>query len=447
MALLSGAVLRQMSLVVAATLGVIVGPVVAPDRADVAWRSTVQRGNHDGYQCYNAPSIVALEHCEIAPTVLVAFLEARKECHDHGVWMDLVSYRSLDVGRTWTAPRLVHGESNGSSVNVTVGGPTAVVDKATGRLIVLMIRNDPRRKSFDILLTHSDDCGESFSPPRDISASVKPPPGTLGAPWGFYATTFRAIQLHSGRLMACCDHSIDGQLDPYPIDTNHAHVIVSDSGGDTWALGGTIHMNSSDECSVAQLGSGRVVMNMRNYIDQRTHKVVTAPGHIVRAFADSTDDGATFGPVRFAADLPDPICFSDLLRVNASTHGFGDIPSDNMRADDDLLLLSNPSSTVGRRNLSIHASLDGGHEWQPLLVVEDRGLRGSGYSHMVALPPDPVDGAGRLGVLYVQDYHVGAQTNGWPAGALDNHTFALVTFRATRNDRSAEKQVAWPAEQ
>jgi hypothetical protein len=118
-----------------------------------------------------------------------------------------------------------------------------------------------------------------------------------------------------------------------------------------------------------------------------------------------------------------------------------------MRADDDLLLLSNPSSTVGRRNLSIHASLDGGHEWQPLLVVEDRGLRGSGYSHMVALPPDPVDGAGRLGVLYVQDYHVGAQTNGWPAGALDNHTFALVTFRATRNDRSAAKQVAWPAEQ
>ena len=103
----------------------------------------------------------------------------------------------------------------------------------------------------------------------------------------------------------------------------------SDSGGDTWALGGTIHMNSSDECSVAQLGSGRVVMNMRNYIDQRTHKVVTAPGHIVRAFADSADDGATFGPVRFAADLPDPICFSDLLRVNASTHGFGDIPSDN----------------------------------------------------------------------------------------------------------------------
>jgi sialidase-1 len=122
-------------------------------------------------------------------------------------------------------------------VNVTVGGPTAVIDRATGRLLVLMIRNDPRRKAFDILLSHSDDCGQSFSVPRDISTSVKPPPGTPGAPWGFYATTFRAIQLHSGRLVACCDHSIGDQLNPYPIDTNHAHVIVSDDGGTHWSLG------------------------------------------------------------------------------------------------------------------------------------------------------------------------------------------------------------------
>ena len=344
--------------------------------ASVAWRATVQRGNHDGYQCYNAPSVVA---CPAGPTanaktpvVLVAFLEARKECHDHGVWMDLMSYRSLTLGRTWTKPLLVHGESNGV-VNVTVGGPTAVIDRATGRLLLLMIRNDPRRKSFDILLSYSDDCGQSFAVPRDISASVKPRPRTPGAPWGFYATTFRAIQLHSGRLVACCDHSIDNQLNPYPINTNHAHVIVSDDGGANWTLGGTIGMNSSDECSVAQLGSGRIVMNIRNYIDQHTHKITSQAGNIVRAFATSEDEGATFGPVWFAADLPDPICFSDLIRVNASTHGFGH--SQSRGSGDDLLLLSNPSSTVGRKNLSIHASLDGGHRWSPVLVVEDRGLR------------------------------------------------------------------------
>ena len=99
---------------------------------------------------------------------------------------------------------------------------------------------------------------------------------------------------------------------------------------------------------------------MRNYIDQKT-KTIGGAGHIVRALADSSDMGATWGPVRFAASLPDPICFSDLLRVNASTHGMTAKAS-----GDDLLLLSNPSSTVGRKNLSIHASLDGGHEWQPL---------------------------------------------------------------------------------
>jgi hypothetical protein len=96
-----------------------------------------------------------------------------------------------------------------------------------------------------------------------------------------------------------------------------------------------------------------------------------------------------------------------------------------------MLLLSNPSSSIGRRNLSIHTSLDGGYVWRPLLVIEDRGLRGSGYAHMVELPRDPADGARRIGVLYVQDWHVAAQTNGWPAGGMDNHTFAVVKFGPT----------------
>ncbi len=77
----------------------------------VAWRSTVQQGGHGGYQCYNAPSIVSHPTCAAeagaaaTEPVLIAFLEARKQCHDHGVWMDLVSYRSLDGGRRWSSPR------------------------------------------------------------------------------------------------------------------------------------------------------------------------------------------------------------------------------------------------------------------------------------------------------------------------------------------------------
>ena len=88
---------------------------VASTAPRVAWRSTVQQGGHGGYQCYNAPSIVSHPTCPAevgmaaAEPVLIAFLEARKQCHDHGVWMDLVSYRSLDGGRRWSSPRLVHG--------------------------------------------------------------------------------------------------------------------------------------------------------------------------------------------------------------------------------------------------------------------------------------------------------------------------------------------------
>ena len=125
------------------------------------------------------------------------------------------------------------------------------------------------------------------------------------------------------------------------------------------------------------------------------------------------------------------------MRVNASTHptaiSASGRESSSSNNGDDLLLLSNPSSSVGRTNLSIHGSLDGGHVWQPVVVVEDRGLRGSGYAHMVAMTPDPVTGAGRVGVLYVQNWHVAAQTNGPGDGDKDNHTFALIQFPVTTN--------------
>ena len=47
---------------------------------------------------------------------------------------------------------------------------------------------------------------------------------------------------------------------------------------------------------------------------------------------------------------------------------------------------------------------------------------------MVAMAPDPTDGAARVGVLYVENYHLAAQTNGPGFGNFDNHTFALVRF-------------------
>eukprot|EP01051_Picozoa_sp_SAG22_P005628 SAG22_NODE_339_length_12034_cov_3.087474_5_plen_233_part_00 len=232
------------------------------------------------------------------------------------------------------------------------------------------------------------------------------------------------MQLHSGRLLACCDHSIDGQLDPYPIETNHAHVILSDDHGDSWRLGGIVGLHSSDECSVAQLSSGTVVMNIRNYIDGQRGGQIVRPGttdsqHVSRALAFSTSAGETWGPVQFVAALPDPICFSDIMRVNASTHGHGHghggMGWPSSVPGDDLLLLSNPSSHLGRTNLSIHASLDGGVTWLPenAVVVEDRGKRASGYAHMVAMnhqqpPQGRRDAAGRppprqglVGIVYV----------------------------------------------
>ena len=140
-------------------------------------------------------------------------------------------------------------------------------------------------------------------------------------------------------------------------------------------------------------------------------------------------------------NLPSPICFSALLRVNASRYGLVAV-----QPGDDLLLLSNPSAFDGRRNLSIHYSLSGGRVWSPLAVVEDRGLRGSSCKARtlsrfdracrlanqksiaisdsgmveVTLP----SGQPAIGVVYSQDWHVASLSNLDP---VLNTTFALLT--------------------
>merc|ERR1712060_245373 len=129
-------------------------------------------------------------------------------------------------------------------------------------------------------LTHSDDNGRSWAPTREITAQIKP--GFPHHPqWGWYATTFSGIQLRhqphgstspNGRLMICADH-VEHQWTAYPIKNGHSHVIFSDDGGDNWQVGGIVPTNYTNECSLAELSNGTVVMNVRNYIGQSNNTV------------------------------------------------------------------------------------------------------------------------------------------------------------------------------
>jgi sialidase-1 len=276
-------------------------------------------------------------------------------------WHDILIKRSLDQGNAWSNATVVYSESGGwgkaaGAANSTIGNGELVVDRISGEIFVFMCRNNSQ-----ILLASSTDDGVTFAMAKDVSRQVKPD----SLQWGWYATSFSSVQLkfnkqHQGRLVACADHVLHG-FTAYPIENSHSHTIISDNHGRDWRVGKTVlALNTSNECSLAELSNGTVVMNSRNYVGQSKDTV-----H--RFISHSTDGGDSFPVGWFAEDLPDPIVFSDLTSTT----------------DGNTLLLTHPNSQSTRRNVSLFTSANGGASWA-LAVQLETGP--SQYSSVVMLP-------------------------------------------------------------
>lgn len=143
---------------------------------------------------------------------LLSFAEATKcdpgflGCEDNDGRHDILVKRSDDNGASFGDARLVHSEST-ATASVVIGNAAAVLDERTGRIQLFMCRNNSA-----VLLSHSDDNGQSWAAPRDVTKMVK------RDDWGWVATTFSGIQLkrqpsssgRNGRLLICADHQDHG---------------------------------------------------------------------------------------------------------------------------------------------------------------------------------------------------------------------------------------------
>jgi sialidase-1 len=241
-----------------------------------------------------------------------------------------------------------------------------VVDQDTGRIWLPFCRNND-----DVLITYSDDDGTTWSEPVEITESVKQPN------WGWYATgPGVGIQLlqgeHRGRLVIPCDHGehIDGKRVMF------SHAFYSDDHGKTWTLGATVDRHT-DECQVAELNDGTLMMNIRNYWGRDGKQ---PDKDKMRAVAISRDGGESWGPLRFDAALIEPMCQGSLLRY-APANGDADRG----------LLFSNPASKTTRHQLTIRFSSDEGRTW-PVARRLHEGP--SAYSCLTVLPD------GTIGCLY-----------------------------------------------
>ncbi|GAA2249638.1 neuramidase [Streptomyces ruber] len=334
-----------------------------------------------GYACFRIPAVV-----RTVRNTLLAFAEGRVlNCGD-AADIDLVVKRSTDGGRTWGPLQVINrGEGD------THGNPAPVVDRRTGRVLLAETYNTGRTDSANCAvpcdrvpyLQFSDDDGLTWSEPRDLSEEILP------GEWNsWYATgPVHGIQLahgeHAGRLVFGVNaETWDGRR----ITANHAALVVSDDGGDSWRIGatdtwpvardGTFRQKPS-EVTLAERADGSVLVSGREQDG-------TDLGH--RAQAVSRDGGDSFtAPFRAIPDLYMPQVQGSLLRLG------------------DRMLLAGPADPDRRRTMAVRSSYDGGRTWESA----DRGTvvtrDWSGYSDMVHIDGGDGDGGNgenTVGLLY-----------------------------------------------
>ncbi|WP_235981219.1 sialidase family protein, partial [Streptomyces albidus (ex Kaewkla and Franco 2022)] len=375
-----------------------------PDRADARPVSDKPAGDtgftqqvlfrasqEQGYSCFRIPAVV-----RTAKGTLLAFAEGRvRDCGDAGD-IDVVVKRSTDGGRTW-GPLQVVTRGGGD----THGNPVPVVDRRTGRILLTETFNAGRTdgKSCESPcerkphLQYSDDDGLSWSPPRDLSAQLRP------AGWNsWYATgPGHGLQLsrgpHAGRLVL----GVNAESWREGRNTrNHAALVLSDDGGRNWRLGAVdsypyategTYRQKPQELTLHERRDGTVLVSARETEG-------TDLGH--RDAAVSGDGGESFrGPFRTLPGLYTPQVQGSVLRLGET----------------DRVLLSAPADPDRRRTMAIRSSYDEGRTWEGV----DRGRTvttdWSGYSDLVQAT------GGHVGLLY----------EGGAADARDEIRFARFT--------------------
>ena len=318
---------------------------------------TVFENGECGYDTFRIPAII-----RTLDGRLIAFAEGRRNGASDTGDIDLVMKRSSDGGISWGPLEMVWDDGK----NVC-GNPAPVVDAVSGKIVLAMTWNDGNdresdihaRKSLDsrrVFCMTSDDGGDSWSKPEEITGTTKLPE------WTWYATgPCHAVQLPSGRIIVPCNHGVYGPDGPAG---TVSHVIFSDDLGLNWQIGGICSVGN--EATAATLPDGSLILNMRRWKGAE-------PEEPYRLETISRDGGLTFSEPSYNRQLPDPRCQGSVLSVGNT------------------LYFSNSSSLKGRTDLAVKCSSDAGRNWKSTAFLPGRK---SAYSDLVKLDDE------HIGVLY-----------------------------------------------
>jgi len=321
------------------------------------------KSGEDGYNTYRIPAMTVTNKGSI-----LAFAEGRKNNSSDTGDIDVVLKRSTDNGKTWSLTQVIW--DNGEN---TCGNPAPVVDRETGTIFLLLtgnleidhehqIINQTSKDTRRVFVSQSTDDGVTWTTPKEITQNVKKDH------WTWYATgPCQGIQIsngpHKGRLVIPCNH-VEAATSEY-----HSHIIYSDDHGKNWQLGGSTSGETVNECTVAEISNGKLLLNMRNFNSTNSFRKTSI----------SEDGGITWSSLKSDETLIEPVC-------QASMHKYSTGKKESSK-----LLFLNPANSEDRCNLTLRLSFDEGINWHKSFTVYQGP---SAYSDIFKLSN------GNIGCLY-----------------------------------------------
>lgn len=328
--------------------------------------------NEPGYHYFRIPSIIVTNN-----HVLLAFAEGRQNTESDGdeEENDIVLKRSFNNGYSW-GDLIVVAEAGANSLN----NPQAILIPSNNR-IILMYQMYPVGLTTSTVssgynpdstctsyVQYSDDEGETWSSPVDITQQVK----TSEDINFVFSGPGIGIQLRRGNKSG----RIIMPFTQGPLSDMKVYSVYSDDGGESWSHGSVAEnseMISGNEVQLVELSNGTIYLNSRSGID----------GENFRNISYSFDSGESWIPLEVDTTLIDPKCMGSLIR-------YDDILDNGFSR----LYFCNPASQVDRINGTLYQSLNDAYSWDNQWIIEPGYF---GYSSIVKIQEN------LIGIFYETD--------------------------------------------
>ncbi len=315
----------------------------------------------EGVHTYRMPALATT----VKGTLLAVFDQRRRSGVELPSDIDTGLLRSTDNGDTWEPMRSIldYDVAEPDTRGNGVGSPCILVDRQTGRVFVAAMWSRGDRgwngsgpglqpdQSAQLVLTHSDDDGLTWSPPVSITPQVKKPEWRI-----CFQGPGSGIQLQSGTLVFPAQFREAGGL-------ARSCLLLSSDHGETWTASAPAVPGAppTSEAQATELSDGAILLSMRD--ESRSGQRVWC------RFDPAT---GTWGASWLA--LPDPSTRASLLRCS-----------------DGSLLFCNPASPRARSTLTVRTSRDDGRTWNGGRLIDPRTSNSSCLSVLAD---------GRIAALY-----------------------------------------------